>query len=160
MELDGIVEEVVAELAADDASVRIGTLEPVELLGDRQALRRLARNLIDNALVHGRGTVSVSVAHAGGDALLSVSDEGGGPDPDEVGLIFERFGRGRAASGRPGSGLGLSIVAAIAHNHGGRVSVAGSHVHRANPGDLESHSGGILTRLLQACDGLRLRSLP
>jgi signal transduction histidine kinase len=59
-------------------------------------------------------------------ARLSVVDEGPGPDPASRDRVFERFWRGSDASDRPGSGLGLSIVAAIAERHGGRVVVDGS----------------------------------
>jgi signal transduction histidine kinase len=70
--------------------------------------------------------VTVSVVSAGDRVLLTVRDEGPGPDPGEVDRLFERFWRGPDASARPGSGLGLSIVAAIAERHGGAVSVEGS----------------------------------
>ena len=84
-------------------------------------------NLIENGLVHGPpgGRVTVTLAGAPGRALLSVSDEGEGPDPSRREQIFERFWRGPGASERPGSGLGLSIVAAIVERHGGSVSVRG-----------------------------------
>jgi signal transduction histidine kinase len=55
-----------------------------------------------------------------------VSDEGPGPDPRYGQQLFERFWRGPEAAGRPGSGLGLSIVAAIAERHRGHVMVNGS----------------------------------
>jgi signal transduction histidine kinase len=58
--------------------------------------------------------------------LLTVRDMGPGPDPSEADRLFERFWRGPDASARPGSGLGLSIVAAIAERHGGTVRVEGS----------------------------------
>ena len=57
---------------------------------------------------------------------LSVSDQGPGPDPQRRDQLFERFWRGPEAGERPGAGLGLSIVAAIAHAHGGSVEVEGS----------------------------------
>jgi two-component system OmpR family sensor kinase len=62
-------------------------------------------------------------------ALVSVRDEGPGPDPAAGERLFERFWRGEAAGGpggRAGSGLGLSIVAAIAARHDGSVHVDGS----------------------------------
>jgi signal transduction histidine kinase len=82
-------------------------------------------NLIENGLVHGPrgGRVTVTVAGAPGWASLSVSDEGQGPDPARREQIFERFWRGPGASENSGSGLGLSIVAAIVERHGGRISV-------------------------------------
>jgi len=103
-------------------------LVPIRVRADPESLGRAVRNLIDNALAHGpaEGRVTVALAREGGRALLTVSDEGSGPDPVDGEHLFERFWRGRDAAGRPGSGLGLSIVAAIAVRHGGRVTVDGA----------------------------------
>jgi signal transduction histidine kinase len=73
-----------------------------------------------------RGHVTVSLDVVGDRALASVTDQGEGPDPELHGQLFERFWRGPGASERPGSGLGLSIVAAIAAHHHGRVRVDGA----------------------------------
>jgi signal transduction histidine kinase len=96
--------------------------------GDAGELARALENLVENALVHGPadGLVTVSVVSAAGRVLLTVRDEGPGPDLGDVDRLFERFWRGSDASARPGSGLGLSIVAAIAERHGGAVNVEGS----------------------------------
>jgi signal transduction histidine kinase len=93
--------------------------------GDADALGRALQNLIDNAFVHGPagGTVTVSLKRQDDLALLSVSDEGAGPPPDQREQVFERFWRGPDAGGTAGSGLGLAIVAAIATRHRGHVSV-------------------------------------
>jgi two-component system sensor histidine kinase MprB len=109
---------VVASPVPDAAFVR----------GDAGELTRALENLVENALVHGpdEGSVNVSVASAGDRVLVTVRDMGPGPDPTEVDRLFERFWRGPDASARPGSGLGLSIVAAIAERHGGSVRVQGS----------------------------------
>jgi signal transduction histidine kinase len=55
-----------------------------------------------------------------------VRDEGPGPDSALHARLFERFWRAPDATGRPGSGLGLSIVAAIVERHGGTITVEGS----------------------------------
>lgn len=96
--------------------------------GDRDELRRMLENLIENALVHGPvgGAVTVTVWGRDGIAAMTVADEGPGPDSAHAERLFERFWRGPDAAKRPGSGLGLSIVAAIAERHGGRVLVDGS----------------------------------
>ena len=96
--------------------------------GDREELERAIENLIENGLMHGpaRGVVTVSLRREQERALLSVSDEGPGPAPENRDRLFERFWRGADAAERPGSGLGLSIVAAIVERHGGKVSVDGS----------------------------------
>ena len=104
----------------------LAAVEPVRVPGDRAALERAVANLVENGLVHGDGSVTVSVSRAGEWARLTVSDEGPGPDPASHAQLFQRFWRGEGASERPGAGLGLSIVAAIAAQHHGRVTVEGS----------------------------------
>lgn len=114
--------------AAASDRVELGSLAPVAIRGDEEALGRAVANLVENALVHGPdgGTVTVSVHVSGGRALLRVSDEGSGPDPGDHRHLFERFWRGARAVEQPGSGLGLAIVAAIVERHGGQVTVDGS----------------------------------
>lgn len=127
VELAGLVRRVVTEAAgADGGHVRLLAAEPVRVEGDAAALERALGNLIENALHHGRGEVSVALGQADGAARLSVWDEGPGPPPEAREHLFERFWRGAGADAHPGSGLGLSIVAAIAARHGGRVEVEGS----------------------------------
>ncbi|MGA2010721.1 MAG: HAMP domain-containing sensor histidine kinase [Solirubrobacteraceae bacterium] len=125
--LDALVRAAAAG-AGDEDRLRLGPLAALSVRGDEDALRRALSNLIDNALVHGPagGAVTVSLAADGDRALLAVRDEGPGPDPAQREHLFERFWRGADASGRPGSGLGLSIVAAIAAAHGGHVDVDGA----------------------------------
>jgi signal transduction histidine kinase len=122
--------EVVADVqrAHPDRRVVCAGVEHVSVRGDRLELARAVENLVENALVHGpaEGEVTISVSYAAGRALLAVRDEGSGPDAADRDRLFERFWRGAGASGRPGSGLGLSIVSAIAARHGGVVRVDGS----------------------------------
>lgn len=92
----------------------------------RGRVRELLDALLDNALRYTPrgGQVSFSVRREGGQVLLEVSDSGPGVQPAERERIFERFYRGSAASGLPGSGLGLSVVRALAEAEGAQVSVA------------------------------------
>jgi len=119
---------LVANATAGTDRVGRGRVDPVEVRGDADALSRALANLIENALVHGPpdGAVRVELRTADGRARISVTDEGPGPAPGERAHLFERFWRGDAAGGRPGAGLGLPIVAAIARRHGGSASVDGS----------------------------------
>ena len=116
--------------AAARERVKLGPLSAVAVHGEEQALSRALGNLIENGLAYGPEgctvTVSVSLSVSEGRALLSVSDEGAGPDTADHDHLFERFWRGARASEQPGSGLGLAIVAAIVERHGGRVTVQGS----------------------------------
>jgi signal transduction histidine kinase len=120
------LDELVRSVAAD--RVLLGTVEAVRVSGDRAALARAVGNLVENGLVHGPagGVVTVSVTREGGQARVTVRDEGPGPDPAEHDQLFQRFWRGDGTSERPGAGLGLSIVAAIAAQHSGQVLVDGS----------------------------------
>jgi two-component system OmpR family sensor kinase len=128
----GGVREPVAldELARSVAAERVvlGTIEAVQVSGDRAALARAVANLVENGLVHGppEGVVTVSVAREGERARVTVRDQGPGPEPAERDQLFQRFWRGDGTSERPGAGLGLSIVAAIAAQHAGQVLVDGS----------------------------------
>ena len=131
VDLGAVVAEIVrAHTAENGRLVTVGVEAPVTIRGDASELTRAVENLVENALVHGPpgGQVTVSVAYSEDrrHVLLTVSDEGSGPDPGDHDRLFERFWRGPGASARPGSGLGLSIVAAIAARHDGTVRVHGS----------------------------------
>jgi two-component system, OmpR family, sensor kinase len=127
------------------------TFEPVTVLGDEHRLRQVATNLVSNALQHTPDQAQITVrvgrwdawrqrlappaVAAVGDplvvnsaAVLEVSDNGPGVPVDHAPRVFERLYRvdpsRTRTQGRPGgSGLGLSIVAAIVHSHGGRVEL-------------------------------------
>jgi signal transduction histidine kinase len=91
--------------------------------GDRQLLRRVIRNLLDNAQRYaGDGEVAITVHQEAGRAILEVRDHGPGVPPDERERIFEPFYRLPATreTGR-GSGLGLALVREIARRHGGEA---------------------------------------
>lgn len=96
---------------------------PASVRGDRLLLRRLVRNLVENAQRYGGDSpVSVTVRPEGARAILEVSDRGPGIPPAERERVFEPFYRlpATAESGR-GSGLGLALVRQIARRHGGEA---------------------------------------
>ena len=96
--------------------------QPVLVRGDAALLRRLIRNLLDNARRHGGGATSVQVRKSTGHAELSVDDAGAGVAVTEREKIFEPFHRiENAATAGRGFGLGLSISRQIARAHGGEV---------------------------------------
>jgi signal transduction histidine kinase len=98
------------------------TGEAVTVHGDRRLLRRLVRNLLENAARHGAPPVEASVRRQGARVRLSVCDRGPGVPEDEREKIFAPFYR---PSSRPpaeaGSGLGLALVRQIARRHGGEA---------------------------------------
>ncbi|PYM76815.1 MAG: two-component sensor histidine kinase, partial [Candidatus Rokuibacteriota bacterium] len=93
--------------------------EPVTVRGDPRLLRRLIRNLLENARRHGAPPVEVRVSRAGSGAELRVSDHGPGiPDAEREG-VFQPFHRFAGSGERAGAGLGLALVRQIARRHGG-----------------------------------------
>jgi two-component system OmpR family sensor kinase len=127
-DLSDLAHEVIAELMplAESKAIDLGMgrAEPVRVAGDREGLRVLLANLVDNAVryTQERGRVDVSTSMADGEAVIEVSDDGPGIPADERDRVFDRFYR-RAGSGAAGSGLGLAIVKAIVGRHGGRVAL-------------------------------------
>ena len=127
--LDELAREIVAELVplADARQIDLGVAaaQPATITADPDALRTLLRNLIDNAVRYtpGGGRVDVTVESSGAEARVTVSDNGPGIPPQERSRVFDRFYR-RAGTASPGSGLGLSIVKAIADAHGATLTLA------------------------------------
>lgn len=99
---------------------------PAPVLGDPVLLERVAGNLVENAVRHNvpGGWVEVSTGVQGETAELCVASSGCEVAEDRVEELFEPFRRGpvQRTSHAPGSGLGLSIVRAVVHAHGGTVS--------------------------------------
>jgi signal transduction histidine kinase len=140
-ELDGLIGELLLTTRLD-AAKRPQRIETVDLLGlaaeeaayfDREVtgsatsvagdpvlLRRLIRNLIENARVHAGGASDIRVSRTAQGAQLVVEDSGPGVAPQDRERIFEPFFRHGTQSG--GTGLGLSIVRQIARLHGGDVA--------------------------------------
>ena len=93
--------------------------EPLPMSGDRELLVQMIANLLDNALRHTQAGVLVELAgrRTADGISLTVADNGRGVAPEELKAIFQSFYRADAARTSPGTGLGLSLVAAIAELH-------------------------------------------
>ncbi|HEY8544541.1 MAG TPA: ATP-binding protein [Acidimicrobiales bacterium] len=109
-----------------DRSVTLDAPAPAVVEGDDDHLRQAVANLVGNALRHTPpGTpIEVGVARdeAAGEAVVTVRDHGPGLDEDALAHAFDRFWQADPSRARAGAGLGLPIVAAIAAEHGGRVT--------------------------------------
>jgi signal transduction histidine kinase len=128
VDLQATAAEVARELAplAEERGVslqvRPGARASVE--ADPDDLRRIAANLMENAVIHNRpgGRAEAWIERTGGWVRLIVADNGPGIAPDDQERIFERFAR--AADGPGGTGLGLAIVRELAWAAGGEVALA------------------------------------
>lgn len=98
--------------------------DDVEITGDPSALRILLNNLVENAIRHAPGgIIDLSVRREGETVILEVRDNGPGIPEIERARVLERFYRGVSEKSAQGSGLGLSIVARIAEQHGATLSL-------------------------------------
>jgi two-component system, OmpR family, sensor kinase len=113
-----------AVATAPDRRVTLAAPEPVVVEGDEALLRQAIANLVTNALRHTpAGTpIEVEASTEAGWAVVRVRDHGTGLDDATLAHVFERFWQADPARVGAGSGLGLSIVAGIAAEHGGRVN--------------------------------------
>jgi signal transduction histidine kinase len=129
VDLGRLVEDAVATAIVGQDEVRVRAVvsrgvPPVR--GDRERLRQVLTNLIDNAVKYSPAgdEVQVSVRRDDGTVRIAVRDHGPGIPSDQQRLIFEKFGRAEVAgSSKPGTGLGLFIARSIAEAHGGTVEV-------------------------------------
>ena len=113
--LDDVIRDVLAIHPGVEAR-----MERIELLGDSARLKQATAALLDNAARHAGGADLVALTRDGPDAVLQVMDRGPGLTEVEARQVFERFFR-KNSTDPDGSGLGLSVVRAIALGHQGRV---------------------------------------
>ena len=148
-ELDQLIEEILLASRLDAREADLGTIESVDLMGlaaeecarvdaelevqpacasalpvqgVTKLLRRVMRNLLENARRHAAGAITVTLGKADGQAMISVCDRGPGVPAELRERIFEPFYRLPGATERDGGvGLGLALVKSIAVRHGGTV---------------------------------------
>lgn len=136
---DLLFDEAALLSATTELRIDVSRIEPVMTMGSAADLQRLVRNLAANATRHARSVIGLGcTTDADGRVVLQVWDDGTGVAPTDRERIFERFTRLDEARDRDrgGSGLGLSIVRAIASDHGGSVSVTDTP-----PSWLPAHAG-------------------
>lgn len=115
-----------ANRLGSSGSVSVVTdIRACRVTGDRAALTRVIRNLVDNAARYARSTVTLSCRPALDGVVITIADDGPGIPVADRSRIFERFVRLDAARARTsgGTGLGLAIVAEVVRAHRGTVAV-------------------------------------
>ncbi len=151
-ELDQLIDEILLASRLDASEVDMGTLEPVDMVGlaaeecarldadldpgeqtsglvvngVSKLMRRVVRNLLENARRHAAGDTAVSLRLEAGQVVMRVCDKGPGVPPELRERIFEPFYRLPGATERDGGvGLGLALVKSIVLRHGGTVRCEG-----------------------------------
>jgi signal transduction histidine kinase len=149
--------EPIAEEEGVALTVRLE--DPLTVRGNRELIGQAIANLLDNALKYGapnRGSaeaeakpdVVIAAERIGGSVVLTIADRGPGVAPGDRARVLDRFVRLEGSRSRPGSGLGLSLAAAVARMHGGSV-------------ELEDNEPGLRVRLtLPATDTPALAPAP
>ena len=112
-------------LVAERGRTLVADLRPATARLHRPLFEQMLANLIDNALAHGDGPITVALVRAADGLRLSVADTGPGIAPARHAEALRRYGRLDEARGGDGAGLGLSLVAAVAHLHGGELTLEG-----------------------------------
>ena len=127
LDLDDIVFEE-ARRVPSTRHIDLARVSAGQVYGDADQLRRVVRNLLDNALRHATQTVAIELDSADGHVTIAIDDDGHGIAPEDQQRIFERFVRLDESRNRSngGVGLGLPIVEELVENHGGEVRVEAS----------------------------------
>jgi signal transduction histidine kinase len=137
-------------------ALKIEAERPLPVRGNRELVTQALANLVDNAIKYARRTgnkedaLADVVVEASGDAdrvSLSVSDHGPGVPESDRDRVIQRFVRLEQSRSQPGSGLGLSLVSAVARLHGGELR-------------LEDNAPGLRAILVLPRGGPQLRQLP
>ena len=137
-DLGALVEDV-AELympaaEEDGFDLTVETDKGVEVMANRQLIGQAIANLIDNAIKYSRvssanGAIRVTAGRLGEQVVISVADRGPGISAADRARVLKRFVRLEESRTKPGTGLGLSLVAAVARLHHGEIRLADN-----NPG--------------------------
>jgi signal transduction histidine kinase len=128
IEISELIRSVAAEFKDRPPGIACGALEPTEVQADRQKIRTLLRNLLDNAVKHSPedgDPVTLSMVRKNDDIEIIVEDRGEGIEEAALSQLFEPFFRADASRSRKtgGYGLGLSLCKAIVDAHRGRIEV-------------------------------------
>ncbi len=120
-----VVELYDAAAEQDGTSLTMAGEVELPVTGDRDLIFDAIANLVDNAIKHGRagGRVAVATERLGGEAVITIADDGPGIPVEQRDQVFKRFYRLEQGRCAPGNGLGLSLVSAVARLHGARIEM-------------------------------------
>jgi signal transduction histidine kinase len=118
----------------EDLTLTVHAEDGLKVRGNHELIGQAIANLVDNALKYGapnnnpggaepKPDVVIAAKRVGGSVVLTVADRGPGIAPADRARVLDRFVRLEGSRSRPGSGLGLSLAAAVARMHGGTVEL-------------------------------------
>ncbi|HEY2939254.1 MAG TPA: ATP-binding protein [Gaiellaceae bacterium] len=122
--LAGVRQRYERRASAADRPLEVRVEDGLELSADRRRAEQALGNLVENALRHGRGRISIRAERRDGHVELHVRDEGPGFPQGFIAHAFEPFTRADQARSGGGAGLGLAIIDVIARAHDGRAHAA------------------------------------
>jgi heavy metal sensor kinase len=122
--LGHVRERFSTRIAETGRSLLVEPSDGLTVDGDRLRLEQALTNLVENAIQHGGGEITVRASEADGEVAIHVVDRGPGFAAEFIDRAFDRFTRGDSARGGDGTGLGLAIVDAIARAHRGSAHAA------------------------------------
>lgn len=125
VDVDDVLLDEVRSFRRDGVAIDVSHVSGAQVVGNRDQLRRIVRNVLDNAVRHASTSVVVDLAEHPETIELSVADDGPGIPADRQHVIFERFGRldeARSVSSG-GTGLGLAIARDLVERQGGTIAV-------------------------------------
>jgi len=114
---------------ASGSEVQVAIVDAVQVLADRDGLRVILENLLDNAHKYGGGSVRLAAGVSEGRWRLDISDQGRGFDPQSAEKLFDLHNRGSGEGVTHGAGLGLAIARQLARRMGGDI-----RAHSPGPG--------------------------
>jgi signal transduction histidine kinase len=129
LDVSQLIEEIVElyEHIAEDKhiAVSLNCSKNIWVSADRNRMRQVLANLLDNALkyTNDEGTVAIDAYEQDSQIVIRVRDNGAGIPPAEISKIWDRLHRGDTSRSQPGLGLGLSLVNAVVQAHKGRIGV-------------------------------------
>src|SRR5262245_37598714 len=128
VDLDDVVRSESAMLRR--ARVGLAGVSPLRVRGVEPDLRRVVRNLLENAERYGRGRIEVSLSRKGSKARLEIEDDGPGIPAERRAFVFERFARLEESRSRAGggAGLGLSLARGLVEAHGGEIWIEDARI--------------------------------
>lgn len=122
IELCGFVENVIAELSAEQGDVIFTKPDfSAQVMADCNRLTQILENLVNNARKYAKSRIEVNLTKKDGNVSIHVRDYGTGIPDEDMPFIFDKFYRGRNCGSEQGSGLGLYIVKYIAEQMHGKV---------------------------------------